>query len=454
MYKIAPRYIKEYEREKTGIVVSRLKFFCALVIGVYVALSVFALILDPQTFKADELFTWVILIAAASACLYVNRRVATLARAKLNAGAFAASVAAAITVLFFVYPDYIMQSSEMFALSVFLISFMMPWRSYEAAAIGLIHIAGYTIVFMWAAQAAPSAAQAFRTIFAEGGYFDGLIFLAVAVFICAVIKHRDNIVDRKAFMMLKEIEARNAQMKKELAIARDVHKTLIPKSTSTENASIAVSYVPLDAVGGDYATFHVTKDGGLFFLIGDVTGHGVPAALLVNRVYGEIESLISKNPDPGTLMKELDRFVNEHFRQTEMYFSVCSGLLDFKTSTLFYSNYGHPPQILHQHRDNTISLLESQTYLLGIGMEAAGHSVYEGKLRFDHKDRIVLFTDGLIESKGPDGELYGMRRLESFVKTRTTEPAQAFNTELLGEVGSYRKGPVADDIFLVTIDIK
>jgi serine phosphatase RsbU (regulator of sigma subunit) len=396
----------------------------------------------------------VFLAAAAGVSLFINRRVKTLRGAKLNAGLFSLAIVTVLTALFFIYPGYTAQCSEVLALSAFLISFTIPWQAFETLLIGAAHITGYTVIFAHAALNAPDIARMRSIIFEETGYVDGLVFLVIAIGICIVIRRRDDKSDRDRFLLFRELEAKNSEMARELAIAKDVHKTLIPKSTSTENAAIAVSYVPLSTVGGDYATFHVTKEGNLFFLIGDVTGHGVPAALLVNRIYGEVETLIGRNMAPGALMRELEKFVGEHFQHTEMYFSVCSGLIDFGAQTLFYSNYGHPPQILHQRRDNRISLLESQTYLLGIDAGGAGQSIFEGSLRFDRKDRIVLFTDGLIEAKGRLGDLYGMDRLEAFVKSRGQEQPAVFNSRLLAEIDAFKGGPLADDLFLVTIDIK
>lgn len=432
---------------------TRLPFFCSFTILLYLAVSFLCLILDPVSFRKAEIFIWIFLIASAVLALVMNRLAGTLARAKTVTALFSLSVLVVVAALFVIYPSYLTQSSEVFALAVFLISFIMPWKTSEVIAIGALTIIGYSGVFLWAMTAFPR----FKALILDaGGYVDGIIFLVIAILICVMVRMRDNARERESFALMKELEEKNAQMRQELAIAREVHRTLIPKSTSTDNATIAVSYIPLSTVGGDYATFHVTKEGGLFFLIGDVTGHGVPAALLVNRIYGEVENLVNKNPAPGALMMELNAFVQEHFQATNMYFSVCSGLIDFKLKKLFYSNYGHPPQILRRHKDNRIRLLESQTYFLGIDDNAAGagQSVFEGNFAFDGNDRIVLFTDGLIETKNGADEMYGMERLEAFINERADEHPSLFNANLLKEIDAFRSGPVADDMFLVTIDIK
>jgi serine phosphatase RsbU (regulator of sigma subunit) len=449
--KILFPYIKEYDEAKTGIMRSRLRLFCGLTIGLFIGVGILGFVVDPVSYDNREIFIDIFLVAAALLAISVSRPAATLLQAKIAAWIFSLSVIAALTALFMIYPYYIMQSSEIFALSVFLISFIMPWEVYEVALTGLSFALGYSATFAWVAKFAPMAEE---PILRPGGYVDGLIFLAVSIIICAVIRERDEAREKENFRLLTELEEKNEQMRMELALARDIHKTLIPRSTKTERSDIAITYIPLSTVGGDYATFHTTRDGSLFFLIGDVTGHGVPAALLVNRIYGEVESLVNKNPEPGPLMKELDSFVQEHFRQTNMYFSVCSGLVDFSKKVLYYSNYGHPPQILHRHGDNNIRLLESQTYFLGIDVEGPSSKIFEGKLDFGCGDRIVLFTDGLTETKGEEDELFGMKRLEDFVKIRAGETPAVFNNSLIEALNKFRIGPVTDDMFLVTIDIK
>lgn len=445
-------YVKEFDEFTLNAFRSRLPFFCVFTALLYLAVSVLCLALDPGAFMPSEIYTWAFMVVSALVALSANRFAKSLAQAKTVARAFSACVLVAIGSLFVIYPDYLTQSSEVFALAVFLISFILPWRTGEVALMGALSLGGYSGVFFWAMSVFPRYKD---LILDAGGYVDGLIFLVIAVLICAIIRMRDEAREKKSFALMKQLEQKNAQMERELAIAREVHRTLIPQSRSTDHVAVAVSYIPLESVGGDYATFHVTKDGGLFFLIGDVTGHGVPAALLVNRIYGEVESLAARNPAPGALMMDLNAFVREHFRATNMFFSVCSGLVDFRQKTLFYSNYGHPPQILRQHKDNKIRLLESQTYFLGIDANAAGKDgVFEGRFAFDRGDRIILFTDGLIETKGKSGEMYGMERLEAFIGERAGEPPSRFNASLLKDIEDFRFGPIADDMFLVTIDIK
>ncbi|MDD5084603.1 MAG: PP2C family protein-serine/threonine phosphatase [Candidatus Omnitrophica bacterium] len=447
-------YLSEFGEAKAKLIKSRLRLFCLLTLVIYITTSALGFILDHGEFQSIEIVTWILITAVAVLVLFLNQRSGTLREAKLNSALFAVAFVSAMTFEFFIYPQYASWGPAAFALIMFFTCFVIPWDIPGVIFNGVLNMLGYSAFYISCLLNKAIVAPDVSFVFSTKDYTDGLTFLSIALVLCLAIRRRDNDREKENFVLMKELEARNNQMEEELALARDVHKTLIPRSTSTDKANIAVSHVPVSTVGGDYATFHVTKDGDLFFLIGDITGHGISAALLVNRIYGEVENLIRQDCMPGKLLKELDQFVQRHFKQTRMYLSVCSGLLDFRKGILFYSNYGHPPQILHQHKDNNVCLLKSQTHLLGIGFDAVETKVFEGNLSFSHKDRIILFTDGLIEATDANKELYGIDRLSDFVKLHIDEHPTVFNNNLLEEVTAFRSGLPADDIFLLTIDIK
>ena len=106
------------------------------------------------------------------------------------------------------------------------------------------------------------------------------------------------------------------------------------------------TYLPVYYIGGDYTKFNFLEKDKLIFIITDVTGHGVPAALLVNRIHSEYERLAKEGYSPGELLRELNKFIEEDFGSSGMYLSAFCGLLDFKKMKLTYSNYGHPSQLL------------------------------------------------------------------------------------------------------------
>jgi serine phosphatase RsbU (regulator of sigma subunit) len=134
------------------------------------------------------------------------------------------------------------------------------------------------------------------------------------------------------------------------------------------------------------------------------------------------------------------------------FLSAFCGLLDFSKGKLTYSNYGHPPQMLLQSSGSNIVLMKSQTFLMGIGMDAG--NVFSTEINFRKGDRLVLFTDGIIEAKSPEGELFGNGRLEDFAKKNSALGVSEFNNKLVEKVEKFQAGEQHDDIFLLTVQTK
>ncbi len=205
-------------------------------------------------------------------------------------------------------------------------------------------------------------------------------------------------------------------------------------------------------MGGDYAQFHFIDKDRVIFVLADVTGHGVSAALLVNRAHTEVERLVRENLLPGELLKHLDKFIDKEFGEMGFFLTAFCGLLNFSEKKLTYSNYGHPAQILLQSRENKIILMQSQTFLMGIGMEES--KVYSNKIAFAQGDRLILFTDGITEAKDVKGNLFGQEKLEEFTKNNINLDVIEFNAQLTRKIDKFQSGHQHDDIFLATIQIK
>ncbi|MBD3379408.1 MAG: SpoIIE family protein phosphatase [Candidatus Omnitrophica bacterium] len=318
---------------------------------------------------------------------------------------------------------------------------LLPWNWMEASLIGLFAVVNFIWVYL------------VTGIYVNKEVFGiNIIWLVLATVISAAIKRSEEVLRQKDFISRMEIAEKNAIMAKELDLAKKVHKSLVPHSIQAEPADVAVTYKPMFYMGGDYAKFQFIDKEKLIFVLADVTGHGVSAALLVNRMHTEIERLIREGLMPGELLKELEGFISREFGKTGMLLTAFCGLLDFADDRLVYSNHGHPPQILFQSSDKNIVLMRSQTFLMGIGLEAA--DIWHNDISFEKGDRIILFTDGIIEAKGPGEDLFGQERLEAFAKDNSELEPLDFNRKLVRELEDFRDGPQDDDIFLLTIQTK
>jgi len=347
-----------------------------------------------------------------------------------------------------VYKDYFNISAPIYVFVLFTVSFTIPWRPREIIVIFLFHAAAFSQLFM---QICPDPFSGGSAALLQN-YYDGMLLIFMGLILCYVLRREESARQAENYLLFKEVESKNAQMQRELELATRIHKTLIPRSISTDRADVAVLYLPMHYIGGDYAKFQFIENDRLVFIIADVTGHGVPAARMVNRLHTEVERLIRERKSPGMLLNELNDLIVRQFEGINMFLSAFAGLLDFREMKLTYSNHGHPAQYIYHIKNSAIARLPSQSSLLGLsgsGPEACEHSI-----GFDRNDRILLFTDGVTETRNRNGEFYGEDRLERFVKDNCALGVEQLNQCLLEDLDNFKKGDFEDDIFILSIHAK
>jgi len=345
---------------------------------------------------------------------------------------------------YLIYPEGFYVGCLFFVVLIFFIVMAMPWRLWEVAVIN----GAAVILFYLAAYIA-------KTPFLQKFYYfetNMTAFLCTGI-ICVVFKYFDERRRREQFLLRKDVDEKNQIMERELELAKRVHRSLIPKSFANEKVDIAVTYLPVFYVGGDYAKFEFLDQDRLLIFIMDITGHGVSAALLVNRLHAEVMSLTKTMNHPGELLRELDLFVHKAFEGTHKFLTACACLLDFKHQKLLYSNFGHPPQILYQSKTQDIQWLKPQRHMIGV-QASKTDGMHETDVTFETGDRILLFTDGVLEVKGKGNEFYGEKRLERFIKESNNLKSERFNQRLIENLEGFKSSPFADDIFLLNIQIK
>ncbi len=442
--------MEEYISESIRFIKNRVGLFCSLTFSMYFLSILLWSILYPQEFSAAELVAGLILIFGGAVVLMYNAKAKNLFNVKLNAYLFTALLLILLAELGVIYEDTAEVSSATFVFTLFLVSVTIPWKPIEVILVSILHIIAYSVSFFYLQHI--HSDEAF--IFSDRHYVDGFIFILMAVFLCWVIRRHEMERDIENFVLLKKITEKNDQMRKELEWATRVHKTIIPGSASNKNIDIAVTYLPVYYIGGDYARYDFLDHERMIFLISDVTGHGVPAALLVNRIHAEFQRFAKDGKMPGELMNELNDFIKEDFEGADMYLTAFCGMIDFKKMTLHYSNWGHPPQYIYRAKEKDILTLPSQTCMLGVPLEDDDVNVYEGIIKVDTGDKILLYTDGITETVNSGSEDFGETRLMDFFSGHQELTVQAFNDELLKELNSFKYKSFKDDICLMTMGIK
>jgi serine phosphatase RsbU (regulator of sigma subunit) len=201
------------------------------------------------------------------------------------------------------------------------------------------------------------------------------------------------------------------RIKRELELGRQIQHDMLPhaplKLGLTEIKGVSV---PAREVGGDFFNYFETPGGQIALLVGDVSGKGVGAALLMANIQASLRTRLALGQDLSALARELDDDIEAN-SPGPVYATLFVGLLDPSTRQLRYVNAGHHPQyVLHQ--PGTLDKMTSTG--LPIGM-FAGHGFREQQIQLATGDVLFFYTDGCVEAENAAGEMFGADRLESLL---------------------------------------
>ncbi len=254
-----------------------------------------------------------------------------------------------------------------------------------------------------------------------------------------------NAVNAMSDSLAEARSRRRAQMKK----ASSIQQGLLPKSTELPGMDIAVVYDPAEMVAGDFYDVVRLPDGSSVVCMLDVAGHGIPAALAAAM----LKSLISVAAEQLTSLAELVGFVNRHFSQvieSGMFATAAFLRFPLHEDSVEYINAGHPPVILADAKE--IKEIEIPGFPLGISADFSWESE---TIPFKTQDRLLLYTDGVVESFDQQGNQFGLKRLMTSLGQHRQEAPQIILQELKQTILAYRAGIAAkDDLTALLIEKK
>ena len=244
-------------------------------------------------------------------------------------------------------------------------------------------------------------------------------------------------------------ERRLLLVERELAIARDIQTSILPAALPELcHARISAAYRPMAAVGGDFYEFLPVDPHHAGFLVADVCGHGVPAALIASMVKIAAQTLAPSAHDPAAVMGGLNRILSTQLRGQLV--SAAYLWLDMEARQALYTAAGHPP--LLRWRQGKLEPIESNGLLIGVPHKLTSYPVIA--IPVDPGDRFLLYTDGLTEPQNAAGDSFGDSRLEQLARDHRSCPPAEFSDLLLSEIGRWQpvNVPQQDDITLLVID--
>lgn len=271
-------------------------------------------------------------------------------------------------------------------------------------------------------------------------------FLGFFVFVCCL----GYVTARRSFA--KEESLLN--LNKELEIARQIQSSILPREIPhLSSLDIAARYVPMSAVAGDFYDFLAVDAQRVGILVADVTGHGVPAALIASMLKIAFAGQSENAEDPARVLAGLNRALCGKFE--DHFVTAVYVFVDVGKGVLRYAGAGHPPLLLVSSSNDRVRSLEENGLMLGLFPEAAYTAA---AIRFDSGDRCLLYTDGLFEAMDAAQEEFGKARLGKFLQTHRELSAPRLATELLEEISRW-SGHAAgrrqdDDITLLVVDFQ
>jgi phosphoserine phosphatase RsbU/P len=240
------------------------------------------------------------------------------------------------------------------------------------------------------------------------------------------------------------------RLEKELAIAREIQRSFLPqRAPRIEGFDLAGATHTHDEVGGDYFDFIRISDTRLGVAIGDVSGKGIPAALLMAGFRMSLLAEIRNEFAIRAVMRKVNTLLHES-TEAGRFVTAFYGVLDHRNRVLIFSNAGHNPPILLRADDRIEHLIDG-----GVALGVLPEAHYEERpIALGDGDVLVLYTDGVSEAETPDQRLFGTSRLEAIVREHREAKAQEILDAILAAVHVWtgEAGP-NDDLTMIVIKV-
>jgi sigma-B regulation protein RsbU (phosphoserine phosphatase) len=253
------------------------------------------------------------------------------------------------------------------------------------------------------------------------------------------------------------LQEHNEKMDHELKMAGGVQKLIFPELTNNDFYNIGIYHKPFTEVSGDYYDVIELDDSKKGFLLVDVSGHGMPAALVTMIVKEIFERDARKYSQPSELLKFMNTTLINVLYKNEMfsgiYFTAVYMILD-KNNVLHFCNAGHQQVIVIQQEKKQIARLNSCGTPIGIS-EDMNEMYRTGKIKLTKGDKICMFTDGISEPKNGDGDEFGTQRIIDSIKKDLNNSVESMVDDVVATLMEYIDNKkLDDDATLIMVEIK
>lgn len=249
----------------------------------------------------------------------------------------------------------------------------------------------------------------------------------------------------------RSLQKANTVMKKELIMAQNIQEAIIPKVFPASNVvTLSGMYMPMEDLGGDFYDVYQIAGNLMGLVIADVSGHGVPAALITMMAKVSFATHTSATSTSDEVVRIVNANLCKAILDVDNYLTVFYGILDLDHMELEYTNAGHNDVYIFRKNGEMLSL-RSQTCFIG---KIEDMVVTSDRVKLEIGDRIVMYTDGIPEARNADGNFYTYERFIELLQNHTDESPHDLVETVRHSIDEFRGSqPPSDDITILIVDV-
>jgi sigma-B regulation protein RsbU (phosphoserine phosphatase) len=242
-------------------------------------------------------------------------------------------------------------------------------------------------------------------------------------------------------------------MEEDLTSAHDLQMSMLPATCpEVEGYQIAASSTPAQEVGGDFFDFFKIGENKIGFIVGDVTGKSVTGALVMSASRSVFRMLSEEELSVGEIMTRANRRIKQDIK-SGMFVALLYAVLDAENGSVGLCSAGQTQPLLMAAKTDAATLVETvgDTFPLGI-LDDVNYE--ETQLQIEPGDKVVFYTDGIVEAMNKNEDMYGFERLHEVVKSSPAENAEALMKDIISSVSDFTgNAPQHDDLTLIVVSV-
>ena len=249
--------------------------------------------------------------------------------------------------------------------------------------------------------------------------------------------------------------AKQHRLEKELEVAREFQQMLLPKQCPQVNGiEIAAFSEPALEVGGDYFDFLWIDEEHLGIVIGDVSGKGIPGALVMAMVRSILRAECRNSLSPADVLRRVNEYIRTDTK-ANVFITMTYAVLDIKSRLVRFARAGHEPLITCNETGSEPSLFTPEGIALGLVGEEIFNITVDSEITLANGDMVVLYTDGVVEAMNDASEEFGQNRFLNVIKSQRTGGAGDLINAVMEDIRQFTRGiPQHDDITIITLKVK